>query len=556
VKISRAAALALIVLLAILSILNSAPQTASPPLDDVLDIIGLDWTLSDTTPWFVDTNIAHYGSSSMKSGPFSLDPRWIQARINGPGHLSFWWRDSSPVGFDFLECYIDGVMLPARISGQTNWVRQIIGGMPPIKAQWFYNGQPLDGATNLELVLTNVQSTQTGAYSMVASNGLGTVSTRPAALTVLSGFSAPVMTGDPHDQEVPINSPLELQGVASGVPDPIYQWFFHGVPVAGATNSTLRFTKILTSNDGVYWLLASNAVGTATSRVASVTVLTAPVLLRTRTGQVWAGEPWAVWAAVRTNPAPSLQWFFNGAAIPGATNTMLLIPHTSSEETGPYSLTASSGSNQLDTASTTLTVLTNLQLRLPLKDQIAFVGGIVEFGIELAATEPLAYSWTDFGRLADNWMTQYPLPGQTEPRTVLTNVQPSDTGVYTVTVTGAGGSLQSSANLFVFPTAAKVLPIRATGWNRDVILENGLSPFAQSFDGEVDTVWFEAGLMGHMFGLPSSGLVPSRRTPDVVYRFQPYDRPNVLWMQGAGPATLKLEQPSAYRRIAVLASSG
>ena len=56
---------------------------------------------------------------------------------------------------------------------------------PPLNYQWQSNGAALSGATNLTLVLTNLQNSFAAAYTVVVSNSYGSVtSSPPANLTI------------------------------------------------------------------------------------------------------------------------------------------------------------------------------------------------------------------------------------------------------------------------------------------------------------------------------------------------------------------------------------
>jgi uncharacterized repeat protein (TIGR01451 family) len=58
-------------------------------------------------------------------------------------------------------------------------------GIAPLGYQWLFNGTPLPGQTTTALALTNVQSGQMGAYTLLVSNANGSVTSAPAQLTVL-----------------------------------------------------------------------------------------------------------------------------------------------------------------------------------------------------------------------------------------------------------------------------------------------------------------------------------------------------------------------------------
>lgn len=55
-------------------------------------------------------------------------------------------------------------------------------GAPPISYQWRFNGTPIVGATNTQLVLTNITAQDFGYYKVVASNPLGTAQSTTAFL--------------------------------------------------------------------------------------------------------------------------------------------------------------------------------------------------------------------------------------------------------------------------------------------------------------------------------------------------------------------------------------
>lgn len=60
----------------------------------------------------------------------------------------------------------------------------VAAGDPPLTYQWFQDGQPVDGATNNSLMLTNVQSADAGAYTVQVENPSSTAWSLPALLTV------------------------------------------------------------------------------------------------------------------------------------------------------------------------------------------------------------------------------------------------------------------------------------------------------------------------------------------------------------------------------------
>jgi len=155
------------------------------------------------------------------------------------------------------------------------------GGSEPLSYQWYYNTNTLvNGATDSTLTLTNVQPGQVGVYSVIVSNLAGSITSSNAMLNVNTNPVAPMFTSDPASQVVLAGGTATLTASADGTAPVSYQWYTNGVPISGATSSTLTLISIQTSADGSYYVTASNSVGVATSTAAELTVTpTIPVPL-------------------------------------------------------------------------------------------------------------------------------------------------------------------------------------------------------------------------------------------------------------------------------------
>jgi hypothetical protein len=66
-------------------------------------------------------------------------------------------------------------------------------GTQPIAYQWFFNGQPIPGATNRELDIPQTQYTHQGAYFVTVTNSAGGETSDIAQLTVIQDTNPPVL---------------------------------------------------------------------------------------------------------------------------------------------------------------------------------------------------------------------------------------------------------------------------------------------------------------------------------------------------------------------------
>ncbi len=89
---------------------------------------------------------------------------------------------------------------------------------------------------------------------------------------LLSLKGPPEFVSEPQSQSVYSGSPAGFGGWASGAQPVTYKWLFRGAPLAGKTEATLSLSVVGTNDAGDYQLVASNASGSITSRVASLTV--------------------------------------------------------------------------------------------------------------------------------------------------------------------------------------------------------------------------------------------------------------------------------------------
>jgi pectate lyase len=145
-------------------------------------------------------------------------------------------------------------------------------GTAPLSYQWQKNGSPINGATAATLNLSNVQGTDSGNYRAVVSNAAGSATSTTAVLNVQTGPVAPAIASQPASQTVVTGGSALFGVIATGTAPLSYQWYKDGSLIPGATTSSLSLSNVQHTAEGGYSVVVNNAVGTATSNTATLSV--------------------------------------------------------------------------------------------------------------------------------------------------------------------------------------------------------------------------------------------------------------------------------------------
>src|SRR5439155_1014856 len=157
------------------------------------------------------------------------------------------------------------------------WLNNTNGGNPnEFRVAW--NQSLLYYATNMtNLAWTNIQvmvtaSTTNDTLQLGFRHDPSYLGLDDVSVTSI-GPAAPSIITQPTNETVTLGSSnAALVVVATGVPAPNYYWSQNGSPIAGGTNATYSITNVQMTDSGQYICVVSNASGTATSQVATLTV--------------------------------------------------------------------------------------------------------------------------------------------------------------------------------------------------------------------------------------------------------------------------------------------
>jgi pectin methylesterase-like acyl-CoA thioesterase len=261
---------------------------------------------------------------------------------------------------------VTGLTNQAVLTNSTAIISTVVSGIPIPSLQWQWNGTNLtDGATghgstlsgsaSSTVTISNAQITDSGTYSLIASNSAGLV-TNSMILTVASGNLAPSITSLANQTAVQ-GSNATFSASVTGLPLPALHWLENGTNIAGATSSAFTLTNVQFSQNGlVCSLIASNVAGMVTnsatlSVLVPVSISVQPTNLSVLNAQ---GASFSVTAG--GVPAPSYQWYFSGNLISGATGSNYTITSVSPANTGNYWVVVTNSVNSVTSSIAALTV--------------------------------------------------------------------------------------------------------------------------------------------------------------------------------------------------------
>lgn len=320
-------------------------------------------------------------------------------------------------------------------------------GTPAPTYQWRKDGASLSGATGASLVLSNLQSSSAGDYSVVVTNTLGSVTSANARLTVTPKAVVPTIKTQPANVTVTVGQSASFSVVAEGTPAPTYQWRKDGVAIAGATGASLNIADAQSFNAGSYTVVVTNSAGSVTSSAATLTVnvpVNAPKITSQPVGASVTIGGTAVFAVVAEgSPAPTYQWRKNGASISGATNPSLALSSVQAGDAGTYDVVVTNAGGTATSAPAKLEVKPADTAPVITKQPVGrtvVVGASVSLTVDVTGNPAPSYQWRKGGAaIAGAISANYAIAAAVE----------TDAGSYDVVVTNSLGSATSTAATIV-----------------------------------------------------------------------------------------------------------
>jgi Flp pilus assembly secretin CpaC len=351
-------------------------------------------------------------------------------------------------------------------AGQTVTFSVAATGTPPLTYQWMEGGNIIASATSSTYTTPATTLADSGlVFSVLVSNTTGTAVSQPAILTVTSIAGAPAIATQPENQTVSLGDTATFGVTVTGTKPLAYQWLKNGIPIPGATLSNFTTPQTVLSNNGAtFSVVVTNAVGTVTSKPATLTVSTvtgAPSITTQPQSQTVTTGQIATFTVNALGTTPfTYQWTQNGTLIDGATSRSYTTPATTLAYSGTtYAVTVSNAVGMATSASATLTVTGaegSPAITIQPQSQTANLGETATFSVDATGNDPLTYQWYVDGN---------PIAGATSSYYTTGKITADDNGkTYSVTVSNAVGNVTSDgARLTV---------------NTSPLTNSGLSPLA------------------------------------------------------------------------------
>ena len=358
------------------------------------------------------------------------------AQINSSTLIStgVWYHVAAVRGTNFTQLFVNGQLenqtnvsfaqdygnypLYFGTSGETSWDRKFYGTLDEAS---LYN-RALSASEIAGIYAAGSSGKCRGTYFVV----------QPQGQTVVAGGNA------------------LFSATATGTPPLGYQWQFNGTAIAGATSTNLSLSGVQSTNGGSYTAIVTNSVGSATSTVAMLTVISTPTILIPPQSQTNIDGTTATFTATASgNGTLSYQWLYDGVPlsdggrITGSATNALQMSNLQASDAGSYQIVVTNlaGAVTSDPAVLTVQVVPRPPNIVTQPVSQAVVTGVnATLQVSATGTSPLAYQWQKNGANLANG-TKY--SGVSSNALLVVNAQTNDAGSYRVIVTNSLGAVTS-----------------------------------------------------------------------------------------------------------------
>jgi hypothetical protein len=321
------------------------------------------------------------------------------------------------------------VSQPASITvslGTTATFTVTATGTGTLTYQWYMNGTAISGATSSSYTTPATTASNNGAvFTVTVSNSVGSAKSGPATLTVLmpSGIAKSIV---PSSATPPYHSSVMLFPTFSNAKTAVIG--SHGVGSSDITTAAVSGasypTPLLTATT-TYTLTVTDAKGDVLSTTCVVTPTPVTLTPITPANQTIAPAATSFTSTATGGATDGITWTATAGTFSGNVWTP---PNT----VGTYTVTATSVDEPSVSVTTTITLSAPVIMSQPASQRVCTGSGL---SLSVTASYASSYQWNLNGAS---------IPGATSSSYAVSSAQSANAGNYTVTVTNALGSVNSS----------------------------------------------------------------------------------------------------------------
>jgi sugar lactone lactonase YvrE len=186
--------------------------------------------------------------------------------------------------------YTPGIISPPAsldvLNGSNASFSVSASGTAPLSYQWQFKGVNLtdgggiSGSATTNLLVTQATTNNAGNYAVIITNAWGSITSSVAALTIVY---APVITIQPVSTNAILRQNPGFSVGATGTAPLSYRWLFNGLTITNGdarnvNTASMYLDSVATNNAGSYAVVISNAWGSVTSSVVTLTIIYPPVI--------------------------------------------------------------------------------------------------------------------------------------------------------------------------------------------------------------------------------------------------------------------------------------
>jgi hypothetical protein len=361
-------------------------------------------------------------------------------------------------------------------------------GEGPFEYQWQLNETDIPDANTDTFTIASASTTDSGTYRVLVSNLGGLTTSSTATLTV---HTPPVITQQPSNRSIKVGETLSLSVGVQGTGNLQYQWQFNQQNLSDQTRQTLTISSVQLSHAGQYRVIVTSPGGQVFSESAVVTVdasvaAQAPQITRQPQSQTVAVGAEVRLSVQATGSDPlSYRWQISNFNIPGASGPEFVISDAQPGDSGEYKVVVSNEAGSVISQIALVTVTQAPVITRQPQSVIAQSGQDIAFTVEATGLAPLTFQWRFSG---------FNIPGARSAQFAISNVQPADSGSYSVIVSDASGAqtISQEAILTVSEDPVVQLSIASASLSGGGILiewEGGEGIVLQAKAALSDSVW-------------------------------------------------------------------